>query len=78
LTATGGGAYAWTGPGGFTATGSPVTIDNVSNANEGKYKTTITSAGGCLHYDSVNVIVGITPVANAGTDVTIAKGAVPC
>jgi gliding motility-associated-like protein len=47
LSATGGNSYAWSGPNGYAATGSVVSINNVSAAAAGNYTVVVTGAGGC-------------------------------
>jgi hypothetical protein len=37
LTATGGGTYAWSGPGGFTATGETMVRTNITTTMSGTY-----------------------------------------
>ncbi|MEO6613276.1 MAG: gliding motility-associated C-terminal domain-containing protein [Chitinophagaceae bacterium] len=66
LSATGGTGYAWSGPGGFTATGTAVTLNNVQLNQSGKYYVTVSSAAGCTHLDSVTVIVNPSPLATTG------------
>lgn len=63
LTAANGSLYNWTGPNGFTASGSPVSIVNSSAADSGKYYVTVTSSAGCVRADSTYVIVYTNPVA---------------
>jgi gliding motility-associated-like protein len=64
LNASGGATYQWSGPNGFTATGSAVTISNVQPGQAGRYYVEVTSAAGCTSSDSVDVIVNIKPAAN--------------
>ena len=42
LTSSGGGTYAWTGPGGFAST-----MQNPTVSNAGTYTVTVTNANGC-------------------------------
>ena len=73
LKASGGTAYAWTGPNGFTSTDQNPTITNASALNTGKYSCNITGTGGCDGVVDVDVFVGDNqpPVANIATLPTI-------
>ncbi|CDK30311.1 immunoglobulin domain-containing protein [Candidatus Babela massiliensis] len=78
--------YNWTGPNGFTATGSTITVPNLTSAGAGTYTVTITDSSGIQAQASSNVIVNpnptlvITPnpaITCVGTDITFtgtAKG----
>ncbi|RYD57597.1 MAG: choice-of-anchor D domain-containing protein [Sphingobacteriales bacterium] len=57
LTASGASTYAWSGPGGFTATGSPATRTSMQLADAGVYTVTGTDANGCSNTASVSVTV---------------------
>jgi len=39
--------YSWSGPNSFSATGSPITINNLQPASAGTYTVTVTDANGC-------------------------------
>ena len=62
LTATGisGATYAWTGPGGYTATGPNQSIGNATAANAGTYSVLI-SLNGCSVTVSTTVVVNAAP-----------------
>ncbi|HNP52968.1 MAG TPA: SdrD B-like domain-containing protein, partial [Ferruginibacter sp.] len=45
LSASGGSSYTWSGPGGFTATGSTINIPSVAAADTGLYQVTIIQSG---------------------------------
>ncbi len=64
LSAPGGAvAYAWSGPGGFTASGSTMTRNNASSLMSGLYKVTVTGAGGCTSTASKSVVVSAATTA---------------
>ncbi|HMK05731.1 MAG TPA: gliding motility-associated C-terminal domain-containing protein [Ferruginibacter sp.] len=63
LTANGGSQYAWTGPNGFTGTGSPLLINNLQLNQAGKYYVTVSNAAGCSRLDSTIIVVNPAPVA---------------
>ncbi|HEV7783183.1 MAG TPA: gliding motility-associated C-terminal domain-containing protein [Chitinophagaceae bacterium] len=74
LSATGGTRYDWIGPNAFTATGTPVTINNIQPAGAGKYYVTVSSAAGCKHLDSTTVAVNPVPIASTSfSNVTICE-----
>ncbi|QQS29974.1 MAG: hypothetical protein IPM47_03205 [Sphingobacteriales bacterium] len=57
LMASGGNSYNWSGPGGFTHTGSNVLRNNATFAMSGTYTVTVTGSGGCKSTASVVVTV---------------------
>lgn len=61
LSASGGNTYAWTGPNGYAATGSVVTVNNVNSLAAGQYTVTVTAAGGCTASISSNAQVFPNP-----------------
>lgn len=61
LSATGGVSYAWSGPGGFSATGANTQRYNIQPSQAGVYTVTVTNAGGCSSTASVTVAVNQTP-----------------
>ena len=63
LTATGGNQFAWSGPGGFTGSGSPLPLVSVQLNRAGKYYVLVTNAAGCSHKDSTTVVVEPAPIA---------------
>jgi gliding motility-associated-like protein len=63
LSATGGNQYIWSGPNGFTATGTPGTISNAQLNHGGKYYVDVFTAAGCTKKDSTVVIVNPVPTA---------------
>jgi gliding motility-associated-like protein len=65
LTATGGVQYDWTGVGGFSSSGSPVTIPDAQPSHAGKYKVRVSSTFGCVKDDSVEITVNPSPTAIA-------------
>ncbi len=73
--------YNWTGPNGFTATGSTITVPNLTSESAGTYTVTITDSSGIQAQASSNVIVNpnptlvITPnpaITCVGTDIVLA------
>lgn len=64
LTASGSIQYSWSGPNGFTATGSAVLITNAKPIHSGKYYVTVTNAAGCSKLDSITVTVDPSPIAD--------------
>ncbi len=69
LNATGGTAYNWTGPNGFTSTLQNPTIPSATAINSGTYTCQVTGSGACDGIFTVNVVVGDTtpPVPNVST-----------
>ena len=63
LTATGGSTYQWTGPGGFTGNGSPLSVNNIQQLQQGKYYVLVQNDQGCQNLDSTIVVVNQAPVA---------------
>lgn len=63
LTATGGIQYQWTGPNGYTGSGSPLPLSNLLLNQAGKYYVTVTNAAGCFKNDSTTLFVNPSPVA---------------
>ncbi len=63
LQATGGASYNWTGPGNFSASGATVAVNNITAAQAGTFKVTVTSNAGCSHNDSTIVLVYPKPIA---------------
>ncbi len=71
LNATGANNYTWTGPSGFTATGTPVTLFTLDETGEGFYIVEGTDANSCRNTDSVfvNVITDLSASSSADTSV---------
>ena len=63
LSATGGVTYQWSGPNNFTATGSPLQLNNIQLSQAGKYYVTVTNTAGCSNLDSTFVTVNPVPIA---------------
>ena len=70
LHGTGAGAYAWTGPNGFTSNLKDPTIPNVTSANSGTYTLTVISPNGCTATTSINVTINTPPVVSANPTLT--------
>jgi gliding motility-associated-like protein len=72
LFATGGGTYAWTGPGGFTSTAqNPV----VNPAVAGTYTVVVSSGPGCTATASTTVTILPAPVVTATANTPVCEGA---
>jgi gliding motility-associated-like protein len=69
LTASGGTAYAWTGPLGFTSAVQNPTITNALITNSGVYSLTVIDANGCQATTSTPVVINTSPnlLANGAT-----------
>ncbi|HEY0667501.1 MAG TPA: PKD-like domain-containing protein [Sphingobacteriaceae bacterium] len=66
-----GAGYLWTGPNGFTSTLQNPIISNVTQANSGQYRLTVT-VNGCTSSTAVSTIqVNELPLTSAGNDQTI-------
>jgi len=63
FTASGGTSYAWTGPGGFTASTAAITRSAVTAAMAGTYTVTVTGANGCTATATATLTVNALPVA---------------
>src|SRR6185503_5210789 len=67
VTATNGTApytFAWTGPGGFSATGPNVTLNNAQPANSGIFRVVVTDFFGCTNVCEVNLTVNPQPTCS--------------
>jgi gliding motility-associated-like protein len=70
LTATGGTAYAWAGPNGFTSALQNPVLTNAQLNMSGNYTVTVTSAQGCTNTAVSNVLISPLPtitVSGTGT-----------
>ncbi|OWY24109.1 hypothetical protein C7N43_23650, partial [Sphingobacteriales bacterium UPWRP_1] len=74
LLASGGTAYVWSGPNGFTGTGSSVSITGATTAASGIYYVTVSNAAGCSTVKSRTVTVNANPVATAGSNSPVCAG----
>jgi len=61
LKAFDGAQYAWTGPGGFTAAGQAVALNDIIPSQSGQYQVLVTSAYGCTQTDVTNVVAYANP-----------------
>lgn len=61
---TGGTAYAWSGPTGFTSTVASPAINNATPAMSGTYSVTVTYSAGCTATAATNVNVNPVPLAS--------------
>ncbi|QQL50315.1 Ig-like domain-containing protein [Mucilaginibacter ginkgonis] len=72
--AVAGAIYAWTGPNNFTSALQSPSINNLTIANAGDYKLTLT-LNGCVGPTATKTIgVDVQPVAAAGPDQTVCVG----
>ncbi len=67
LNATGGSQYTWAGPNSFSAAMASPTINNIQQANAGKYYVQVTDNVGCNKTDSTTITVNAKPVATVPT-----------
>lgn len=65
LTVTGANTYSWSGPNGYSASGTPVVISGISESGEGWYQVQGNDGNGCSANDSIYVNVVGLPNANA-------------
>jgi len=68
-TATGGGTYSWSGPGGFTSTSNAIIIGTA-----GTYTVTVTNSFGCTTSCSKTLTVNPTPIITVLGDSPICEG----
>lgn len=73
LTASGGQTYSWSGPGGFTATGSMPSFA-ASLLAAGPYSVIAADAFGCKAPAATTILINPKPAAVASNDKTICKG----
>ncbi|HRK27875.1 MAG TPA: HYR domain-containing protein [Chitinophagales bacterium] len=66
LTASGGTAYSWSGPNGYTATGSTISRPSSTTAMSGVYTVTVSNSSGCT--SSASRTVTVNSCKNAGDD----------
>ncbi|MBL1280514.1 MAG: gliding motility-associated C-terminal domain-containing protein [Fluviicola sp.] len=71
LDATGASSYSWTGPNGFTATGTPVNVLSMDANSQGYYIVQGTDSESCVNSDSIFVTVITDVPANAPADITL-------
>ena len=73
LSATGGTAYSWNGPNGFTSNQQSPTIANATPAANGVYVVVVTDANGCTNGSNAQVVVNPIPTIVA-TSANICQG----
>jgi len=66
--------FKWTGPGGFTATGATITINNAQAANAGTYTATVTDAFGCTSTCTAILVVTPNPTCAITGDTPVCAG----
>lgn len=75
LSASGGSAYSWNGPAGFTGVGSQVTVSDVAQNFSGKYYVVVENEFSCQRKDSILVNIDPSPIAGVlQTDLQICQG----
>jgi gliding motility-associated-like protein len=74
LNASGGDAYAWSGPNGFSANGAAQTLSNTTVVQSGTYTVTATDTLGCTATASTLVAINAEPVVDAGPNASICLG----
>jgi hypothetical protein len=68
-------SYGWSGPNGFNATGSPITVNNLQPASAGTYTVTVTDTNGCQTACAATLAINPTPTApTAGNNGPILAG----
>ena len=75
LTATGGTAFAWSGPAGFSSTTQNPNIASATTAMTGNYTVTVTDANGCVNTAVASVSVIALPIPSAATGGAVCDGA---
>lgn len=75
INVTGADTYAWSGPGGYTGTGSSNTFSNVTTNEEGTYTIVGTDANGCQGSGTIEIDVLDLPVITVQAD---ASNAIYC
>ncbi len=76
LTATGGTAYAWSGPGGFTSTAQNPNIPAAQLTMSGTYVVTVTDANGCVNTANASVNVFPLPTPNITSNSPVCAGGI--
>src|SRR5437667_361239 len=66
--------FTWTGPGGFTATGATITINNAQAANAGTYTAKVTDAFGCTSTCTAILVVTPNPTCAITGDTPVCAG----
>lgn len=75
LTATGGGAYSWAGPNGFSSTSATPTRTNATSNMSGLYSVTITDINNCTASTNTSVTISVCcTVAATATANTVCAG----
>jgi hypothetical protein len=67
VSATGGAFYAWSGPGGYSAAGSPGFRFDADPTMAGTYTVTVTNLQSCTAEASTDVVIKTTPIAPGAT-----------
>ncbi len=76
LAVSGGSSYLWSGPGGFSATSSSISIPGATPSMSGTYTVTVTNAGGCTAFASKVVTVNTLPTVSISGTTNVCVGAV--
>jgi gliding motility-associated-like protein len=67
------GNISWSGPGGFTAFGSPVTINNFTVGNQGTYTMTVNNFG-CTNTTTVSITLPAQPTVSISNNGPVCAG----
>ena len=73
LSATGGTAYTWVGPFGFTSNNASELIPNSSLSQQGQYSVTVTDINGCTSTSVTNVQINPIPSPTVGANSPICE-----
>lgn len=68
LSVSGASTYQWTGPSGFSASGTTVSVMDAQAANAGMYVVVATDANGCTGMDSIEVFIASLPIVTIDAD----------
>lgn len=68
------GTHTWTGPAGFTASGNPLTLDNLQPAQSGEYRLTVVDNNGCTQRDTLQLLVNASVILTLTNSQGICEG----
>jgi uncharacterized repeat protein (TIGR01451 family) len=71
LTSSGGNAYLWKGPNGYSSSLQNPVINNATASNNGSYSVTVSNASGCTAIKTTSVIVGLCPTPGCNLNGTV-------
>jgi gliding motility-associated-like protein len=70
-----GSTYQWTTPTGQIITGKRIVINNLTPADEGRYRLQIIDVYSCVRIDSIDIVLNAPPIVTVSSDPTICRGA---